>query len=337
MFRLLLSTFLLLPSLTTSYAQTATDFFRAKKVSMYIGYSVGGGYDVYARLVARHLGKHIPGNPSIVPTNMEGAGSIRLANWLYGPAPKDGTAIGTIGRGVPFDALLKRPGIQFDPRNFTWIGSANNEVSVCISWGTSGITKFEQLLEKPLVVGAAGAAADDDQFPKVINGTLGTKMKVVTGYPGGNDVVLAMERGEVGGRCGMSWSSLKSTQPSWLSEKKINILAQLALSKHADLPQVPLILDLAQTEEQRKILRLIFARQSLGRPFLAPPGVPEDRADILRRAFMATMTDPEFKAEAARSDLEIQPVSGKDIADLVSEIYKGTDEKTAAITAELIK
>src|SRR5215831_17137841 len=187
---------LLALSATYSHAQTPAEFYKGKTVELYIGYSVGGGYDLYARVLARHIGKHIPGNPTVVPKNMEGAGSLRLANWLYRVAPKDGTAFGTIGRGTGFDPLFGHRGAQFEGAKFTWLGSANDEVSVCVVWnGRTKITKFEDLLTTPLTVGGTSAAADTDQFPLVMNGVLGTKMKVVTGYPGGNDVNLAMERG----------------------------------------------------------------------------------------------------------------------------------------------
>jgi len=316
-------------------AQSPADFYKGKAVELYIGYSVGGGYDLYARTIARHLGKHIPGNPTVVPKNMEGAGSLRLANWLFRVAPKDGSVIGTIGRGTGFDPILGQQGAQFDGTKFTWLGSANNEVSVCVSWNaTSGITKFDDLLTKEMTVGGTSSSADTDQFPRILNGVLGTKMRIVSGYPGGNDVVLAMERGEVKGRCGWSWSSVKSTHHVWLDEKKMTVLAQLALEKHPDLPDVPLVTDLAKTEEQQQILKLIFARQVMGRPYLAPPGILADRADALRKAFMETMADPDFLAEAEKSQLEITPVDGAHIQKLVAEVYQTPPEvqkKAAAL------
>jgi tripartite-type tricarboxylate transporter receptor subunit TctC len=319
-----------------AFAQSPADFYKGKNVELYIGYSVGGGYDLYARTIARHLGKHIPGNPTIVPKNMEGAGSLRLANWLYRVAPKDGSVIATIGRGTGFDPILGQKGAQFDGTKFTWLGSANNEVSVCVSWNaTSGITKFEDLYTKEMTVGGTSMSADTDQFPRVLNGVLGTKMKIVSGYPGGNDVVLAMERGEVQGRCGWSWSSVQSTHKAWLDEKKMTVLAQIALRKHPELPDVPLIMDLAKTPEQKQILRLIFARQVMGRPYLAPPGVPADRAEALRKAFMDTMNDPEFKADADKSKLEITPVDGDDLQKLVTEVYQ-TPPEIAKKAAEIL-
>ena len=303
------------------WAQSPAEFYKGKNIDLLIGYSVGGGYDLYARVLARHLGKYIPGNPTVLPKNMEGAGSLRLANWLYNVAAKDGSAIGIIGRGTGFDTLLGNKSAQFEAPKFTWIGSANNEVSICVAWHTTGITKFEDMLNKELVVGGTSASADTDQFPRITNGVLGTKMRVITGYPGGNEVGLAMERGEVQGRCGWSWSSVKSTHQQWYDQKKFHILVQLALSKHPELPNVPLIIDLAKTDEQRQILKLIFARQVMGRPFLAPPGIPAERAAVLRKAFMDTMKDKDFLVEAEKAQMEITPVPGEQIERLVREIY----------------
>ncbi len=317
-------------------AQSPAEFYKGRNLDLYVGYTSGGGYDLYARLLARHMGKHIPGNPTIVVKNMEGAGSLRLANWLANVAPKDGSVIGTIGRGTAFDPLLGRKAAQFDGKAYSWIGSANNEVSVCGAWHTSGINSFDDLLQKPLVVGGTSASADTDQFPKVVNGVLGTQMRVITGYGGGSQVNLAMERGEVQGRCGWSWSSVLSTNKQWVDEKKFVIFVQLALEKHADLPNVPLITDLAKTEEQRQILRMVFARQVMGRPFLAPPGVPADRLAVLRKAFMDTMADKEFLKEADKAQMEITAVSGEVLDKLVREVY-ATPPTVIQKAAEILK
>jgi tripartite-type tricarboxylate transporter receptor subunit TctC len=295
---------------------------RAKNVDLYIGYSVGGGYDIYARLLARHLGRHLPGQPTVIPKNMEGAGSVRLANWMYKAAPRDGTALGTIGRGIPFDPLLGGQGSQFKATEFAWIGSANDEVSLCVAWRKSGITRFEQLYTRELIVGGSGATSDTDLFPKVMNGVLGTKFRLVTGYPGGNDITLAMERGEVDGRCGWSWSSIKTNHPGWVKDGTLKLLIQLSLAKHADLPDVPLIMDMVKSDEHRAILRVVFARQVMGRPFFAPPGLPAERVALLRKAFMETMKDRQFLAEAEKLKLEINPVSGEAVQQLVAEIYR---------------
>jgi tripartite-type tricarboxylate transporter receptor subunit TctC len=308
-------------TLQSACAQTPAEFFKGKTIDLYIGTSVGGGYDAYGRLVARHLGRHLPGNPAIVAKNMTGGGGVRLASFLYNAAPKDGLAIATFNRGTGFEPLLGSKPVPFDAAKFNWIGSTNDEVSVCAAWHTTGVTRFEQTLKTELVVGATGPAADTVQFPKIANAVLGTRFKIIAGYPGGNDIDLAMERNEVQGRCGWSWSSVKATHPTWLPQKKINILFQMGLSKAPDLPDAPLIMDLAKTDEDRAIFKLIFARQVMAWPYVLPPGVAEDRVAAFRRAFMQTMKDKEFLADAAKRKFDIDPVSGQAIQDLVREIY----------------
>ena len=326
----------LLLTCSASPAQTPGEFYKGRTIELDIGLSVGGAYDAYARMLARTMGKYIPGNPSIVPKTMEGAGSMRLANYLYNAAPADGTSFGTINRGTPFEPLLGNKGAQFDATKFNWLGSTNNEVSVCVAWSTSGVATFDDARTHVLVVGATGPSADTYQFPKIINAVLGTSFKIVTGYPGGNDVDLAMERGEVQGRCGWSWTSVKGLHQAWLDQNKLNILFQMGLSKHRDLPQVPLIVDLARTDEDKAILRLIFARQVMAWPFLAPPGVPTDRVEVLRKAFLATLQDKAFLAEADKAGLEITPVAGADIQRLVRDIY-ATPAPVARKAADLLQ
>ena len=326
----------LILSATAARADAVEDFYKGKKISLYVGYTAGGGYDVYARLLSRHMGRFMPGQPGLVVQNMPGAGSVRLANWLNSVGPKDGTVFGTIARGVAFDPLFGQAGTQFDATKASWIGSMNDEVSVCVAWHTSGITKFEDTLTRELVVGGTGGAADTDQFPKVINGVFGTKMRVVVGYPGGNDINIALERGEVAGRCGWSWSSVVSTRPDWMKDKKISVLVQLSLAKHEDLPDVPLVTDLAKTPEQKAMLRLVFARQVMGRPFVGPPGIPADRLAALRKAFLDTQKDAQFLEEANKSMLEITPVPGDKIEELVKEAY-ATPKPIVDKVAELLK
>ena len=303
-------------------AQDPAAFYAGKAIDLQIGYSVGGGYDLYGRLLARHIGRHIPGNPTVVPKNMEGAGSLRLANFLYSAAPRDGTVFGTTARGIAFDPLLNETGAQYDATKFSWLGSANNEVAVCVALKTAGVEKFDDLYTKSLTIGSTGISDDTYQFPAVVNAALGTKFKIVTGYPGGNDVSLAIERGEVDGRCGWSWSSVMTTRPNWVETKKIVVLVQMSLAKHPDLADVPLIMDFAKTDEQRQIFTLIFSRQVMGRPFLAPPGIPADRLAALRKAFDDTMTDKDFLADAAQNKIEINPVSGEQIQTLVENGYR---------------
>ncbi|MCH8096015.1 MAG: hypothetical protein IID53_02905 [Proteobacteria bacterium] len=302
-------------------AESVADFYKGKTITLYIGYSAGGGYDTYARTIGRVIGRHIPGNPKVVAKNKPGAGSLRLTNELYNSLPKDGTVIATFGRGMVMEPLFGNEKARFDPSKFTWLGSANNEVSVCIAWHESPIQTLDDFLTMPMIVGGTGPGADTDTFPKVLNNILGTKLRLVTGYPGGNDINLAIERGELQGRCGYSWSSLKSRFPQWLTGKKVQILLQMSTAKHPDLPDVPFVMDLAKTDKDRKVLELVFARQAWGRPFAAPPGVPADRVKALQAAFMATMKDADFLADAKKQKLEIAPISGEKIKQLIAALY----------------
>ncbi len=301
----------------------AQDFYKGKTIQFMIGYEPGTGYDLYARLLARYYGAFIPGAPNVVVQNMPGAGSLKAANYLFEVAPRDGTQIGMLGRGTPMTPLLGGKGAAFkDDASFTWIGSMNNEVSLCVAWHTSGVKTIEDVMARELTTTATSLGADDTTvFPAVLNAMIGTRFKWITGYPGGSTMNLAMERGEAEGRCGWSWSSIKSTQADWLKTGKIALLLQLSLSKHPDLPDVPLIMDYAKTEEQKRVLELIFARQVMGRPVLAPPGLPIERVKALRRAFDATMADKAFLTEAEKSNWEITPVSGEEIEALMTRVY----------------
>jgi hypothetical protein len=321
---------------TLGSAQSPADFFKGKTVEVYIGTSAGGGYDAYARILSRHMGRHVPGNPILVPKNMTGGGGMRLANYLYNAASKDGLAFGTFNRGIGFEPLLGNKAAQFDATRFNWIGSTNDEVSICVAWHTSGVDRWQQVRDRDLVVGASGVGADSYQYPKVVNGVLGTRFKIVTGYHGGNDIDLAMERQEVQGRCSWSWSSVKATHPTWLPEKKFNILFQMGLSKHPELANTPLIMNLAKTDEERAIFKLIFGRQMMAWPFAVPPGVPPERVEALRQAFTATMSDKDFLADAAKAKFEIRPVSGPAIQTLVREIYS-TPAPIVRKTMELLQ
>lgn len=316
---------------------SAVDFYRNKSIDIYVGFSSGGVYDLTARLLARFMGRHIPGNPSLVPRNMTGAAGQRLANWLYQVAPKDGTAIGTFARGIAFNPLLGEPAGPIEATKFNWLGSTNDEVSICASRRESGITKFEQLYNQELIVGSTGASGDDEQFPRIIDGVLGTKFRTVSGFPGGNEIKLAMERGEVGGRCGWSWSSVKATEKEWLETKKIAILVQLSLHRHPDLPEIPTVMDFAKTDQDRQIFKVMLARQVMAWPFAAPPGVPAERVAVLRKAFDETVHDPEFLSEAERLNLEVTPVSGQRIQALIAELYRTTSPELTAKIAAMLK
>jgi tripartite-type tricarboxylate transporter receptor subunit TctC len=319
-----------------AHSQSVADFYKGKTIDVYIGTSGGGGYDAYARILSRHMSRHIPGNPVLVPKNMAGAGGMRLANFLYNAAPKDGTVIATFNRGTAFEPLLGSKAAQFEAARFNWLGSTNDEVSICVAWHTTGIERYQQVLEKELVVGASGIGADTAQFPRIANAILGTKFKIVTGYPGGNDIDLAMERQEVQGRCGWSWSSVKATHPTWLPEKRFNILFQMGLSKHPELADTPLIMDLAKSDDDRAIFKLIFGRQVMAWPYATPPGVPQERVDALRKAFTATMQDKDFLADAAKARFEIRAVTGVAIQSLVQDIY-ATPAPVVRKTVELLQ
>jgi tripartite-type tricarboxylate transporter receptor subunit TctC len=318
-------------------ADPVADFYRGKNVALIIGYSAGGGYDAYGRVVARHLGKHIPGNPAVVAQNMPGAGSLRSANFLFNVAPKDGTAIAHFSRGLAMEPLIGTSSTQFDARKFSWLGSGTDEVSVCVTWHTSRIKTWNDMLTIPSTAGGEGSGSDPDIFSAMIKNAFGAKLKLVSGYPGTAEVALAIERGEVDGRCGWSWSSLKLLKPDWIADKKVNLITQLALKKSPELPDVPLIFDFSTTDRQRQILRLVLSRQSMARPFAAPPDLPPDRKAALRQAFDRTLADPEFLAEAKQRGLEVNPVTGSEIDRLVGELYQTPPDviaETRAIISE---
>ena len=297
-------------------------FYKDKKVRMLVGYGVGTGNDLYMRLLARHIGKHIPGRPTITPENMPGAGSMVMMNYLYNVAPRDGTAIGLPSRNLAVEPLLGNEQARYEAREFTWLGSMSRDVSTCVTWRTSGINTVEDATRREVPVGATGAPADSNIFPKLLNTALGTKFKTVLGYPDSAAVGIAMERREVDGYCSFTWSAIKSARPQWLAQRQINVVLQLSLSKHPELPDVPLVMDLAKDEASRQLFALAFGTQKMGRPAAIPPGVPVDRAQALRQAFDATMVDPEFLEDAGRSALEVDgPISGQEVEAILKQIY----------------
>jgi tripartite-type tricarboxylate transporter receptor subunit TctC len=302
-------------------AQAPAEFYRGKTVTLTVGYSTGGGYDIYARTLARHMSKHIPGNPTIVVQNAPGAGSMRAANMIYNVVPKDGTAFGMFGRGIALEPLIGTSPAQFDATRFLWLGSGTEEAAVVVIRAEAGIKTWADMQAKPFTVGGEGTGSDPDVYALMLKNVFGVKLKLVSGYPGTTEMALAVERGEVDGRASWSWSSLKSLKPDWIAQKKIEVPVQLNMTKSPDLPDVPLIGDYAQNERQRQILRLVLSRQTMGRPFMAPPGIPADRAAALRAAFDATVKDPEFLAEAKARGQEVSPVSGAALDALIAELY----------------
>jgi tripartite-type tricarboxylate transporter receptor subunit TctC len=307
------------PFANLALSQTVEEFYKGRTIHIVIGYAVGGGYDAYARLLTRYMGKHIPGNPNLVPQNMPGAGSLKAALFLYEVAPKDGSYFGTVARAVPLAPLLQNA--QFDGSKFSWIGSISDDVSICLSWNTSPVKTFNDMLTQTVTFAGEGAASDPDVFSFTLNNILGTKINLVTGYQGTSEIVLAMERGEIHGICGMSLSTIRIQHPDWIREKRVNLLLQIALKKDPQLPDVPLITELAKTPEQEKILRLISAGQAIARPFFGPPGMPEDRKRALQDAFDKTMQDPEFLAEAKKMSMDVHPLRGGEINSLLLDLY----------------
>jgi len=313
---------LALPQAARAQDGAIADFYRSRTVTLIVGYSVGGGYDTYARVLARHIGKHIPGNPQVVVQNMPGAGSLRAANFLYNVAPKDGSTFGMFGRGLAMEPLIGASATQFEATKFAWLGSGTEEASVFVTWHTSSVKTWQDMLSKSFSVGGEGSGSDPDVYAALLKNSFGVKLKLVTGYPGTAEIALALERGEIDGRASWSWSSLKSLKPDWIATKKVNFPIQLNLAKNPELPDVPLITDYAQNDRQRQILRIILSRQTMGRPFMAPPGLPDERKAALRKAFDDTMKDPEFLAEAKARGQEVNPVSGAEIDKLLGELYR---------------
>jgi tripartite-type tricarboxylate transporter receptor subunit TctC len=301
-------------------ADSVEAFYKGKTIQLLIGFGPGGGYDVYGRAVARHLGRFIPGNPTLVPQNMAGAGSVRAASFLYNAAPRDGTVLGTFSRGIIVDTLLGANKGQFEAQGFGWIGSVTNEVSVCGFSRRSGIRTWDDMLAKETTVGSSGAADDLGVYANVLRSVFDAKLRLISGYPGTADILLAVERAELGGLCGWSWSTLKSRSKALYESKEITVPVQLGLTPHEDLPNVPLVTSLTKDPTKSAVLRLIFSRQTMARPFAAPPGLPEERLQALRAAFDATMKDKDFLAEAQKLDLEVRPVSGLEIDALVANL-----------------
>lgn len=308
-------------SITTAPADPVSDFYAGNSVRVVIGASVGSGYDVYARLLARHIGRHIPGNPTVIAQNLEGAGGLVHANHTHSVASKDGATVAAFNRTALMEPLYGNKSAAFDPGKFQWLGSMNKETVVCVSWHDSSIKTVSDLKEKVFTVGAVTHSDNTGIDPRLLNAVLGTKMKVVTGYAGTGAIKLAMERGEVQGRCGWAWESLVATSADWIRDNKINVLVQMASPKSPELPTVPSSMDLATTEEQRQILALSTAINLMGRPFAVPAGVLPERAAALRAAFAAAVQDKALLAEAEKMKLKVDPVSGEEAQKLIERLY----------------
>jgi len=302
-------------------AQAPEAFFKGRQITFLIGAGAGGGYDAYYRTFARHVVHHIPGEPTIVPKNMPAASGLAAANTLYTAAERDGATIGAFPNNIPMDPLFGNPGARYDPRKLNWLGSIGKLENVCATWITSPVKTIAQAREREVVVAAAAATSNSAIMPKVLNALLGTRFKPIMGYDPGSGMTLALESGETEGVCGLSWSTIKAARPHWIKDNKLNVIVQLGLAKLPELPDVPAALDLVTDPVKKQVLGLILVRQELGRPLAAPPGVPADRLEILRGAFDATMKDPQFLAEAAKLELEIEPLSAPEIDKLLADAF----------------
>jgi len=295
----------------------------------------GGGYAHGGGVVPRHIGKHLPGNPTVVPQNMPGAGSLLAANHIYNAAPKDGTVIGIVARDAALADLTGMQGARFDATKMAWLGSPATETNVCIAYHTAKVKSAKDLLERELIIGNTGPGTGTYTYPKALTGLLGMKFKLVSGFPASSDVFLAMERGEGEGMC-ESLDSVVGKRPDWIEKGTVKLLFQGGTEPNPHLKDVPFILDLAKTEEERQAIRFLYAGQGIGRPFVAPPDLPADRLKMLRDAFSATMKDPEFIADAKKQKLDLEPQNGEQIERLIKDIY-GTPKAVVARVTELMK
>jgi tripartite-type tricarboxylate transporter receptor subunit TctC len=306
---------------TAAFAQT--DFYRGKTITLVISSSAGGGYDIMGRTIARYLGKHIPGNPRVVVTNMPGAGGIVAMNYLYRGAPKDGTTIGGVQNNLPFEPLLGTKEAIYDPTTFNWLGSPSIEVGLIAVWKTAPVATIDDLKRREITVGSSGANSTPSFYARLLNETLGTKMKIVVGYPGQNEVYFAMERGEVDGFPSLFYNTLNATRPNWRTDNNIKLILQYGLEKEPALPNVPSALDLVTNPEDKLLLQAGLAQVTMGRPYLMPPGVPADRVAIMRKAIEDTFKDTGFLADSNRMALGVDnPRTGAQIQRLLEDAYR---------------
>jgi tripartite-type tricarboxylate transporter receptor subunit TctC len=303
-----------------------------KTFRMIIGFGVGGGYDLWARAVAQHMGKHLPGNPTLIPQNMPAGGSLAAANFLYEAAPKDGTVLGLIGRDAPLAPITGASGARFDPTRMSWLGTPTKETNICIAYHTAAVKTVQDLYDKELLMGDVGPGSGTRAYPKALAALLGMKFKLVSGYPSSADIFLAMERGEVQGIC-ESLDSVRSRRPDWIATKQVSVLFQGAPEPSPELKGVPLVRDLARNDEERQAIDFLYAGQGIGRPFAAPPNLPSDVLKVLRDAFDATMRDPEFIADVKKQKFDLDPENGETLAGLINKIYATPKPIVEKVTA----
>jgi tripartite-type tricarboxylate transporter receptor subunit TctC len=313
-------------------AQGVDAFYAGKTIELIVGYPPGGSNDVYGRAVARHIGRHIPGSPQVVFRNMPGAGSILAANHIYNVAPKDGTVLGLLAATNVLDERLGAPGVKFETAKFSWIGRVSSSINVTAMWNTSKIKTINDAFVAEASLGATGTGSTVYVYPNVLNRVLGAKFKLVMGYGGSNEAMLAMERGEVEGHS-TSWEAYKSARPDWIKDKKINVVVQYGLNRHPDLPDVPTCVEIAKTDEQKQILRAVVNATEIGKAILSSPGIPAERVLALRKAFMDMTEDAEFISELEKMRVELTPIDGAKLQELVQEVGNLTPELVQKIKA----
>ncbi len=336
MFRALtLAALAALAPLNIAKADGVSDFYAGKSISLIISTGVGGGVDTNARIIARHLGNHLPGNPGVVPKNMTGAGHLQATNYLYAQAPRDGTSIGAILPAFVGYQVLDGRGAQYDARNFNFLGASDVENANLYTWSSLGVKRIEEIRTREVLMGATGAGSYTMLYPTLLNNVLGYKFKIVSGYKSTNEIHLAMERGEVFGRAGNFFSSLKSQNPDWLPGKKIDMLLQFGSVRDPEWPDLPLLTDLATTDEQRAIFKLFSAEVALGKIYLTTPGVPADRLAALRKAFEATLRDPAYVDDARKVEMQVRPLTHQQVKALADEIVNLPPELIARAKAAM--
>jgi tripartite-type tricarboxylate transporter receptor subunit TctC len=319
--RAALAAVLISAATASANAQSVEQFYKGKTVNIYIGYGPGGGYDFFGRLVARHIGRHIPGTPNVIPQNMPGAGSLRAANYVYNVAPKDGTALGIVTQTVSLEEALGTAGVQYKADGFNWIGRATSNVDMLLTWHTSKVKSIEDAKKIETPVAGTGAGSPAEFMPKVLNNVIGTKFKVITGYDGSTAGMLAMERGEVDGAT-TSWNTIKTSKQDWLKSSAINLIVQFTPDRHKELQNLTDMVELGTTDEQKQILSLYASGAVVGRSIFASPGIPTERVKALRDAFTAMTKDPVFLAEVEQTKAEFDPMSGEELQKVIEEAAK---------------
>jgi tripartite-type tricarboxylate transporter receptor subunit TctC len=317
-------------SLSNAQAQSVEEFYKNKQYKVLVGSTPGGGNDLFARMFAKHFGNHVPGNPTWTVVNMPGAGGILVTQQIYSLQPKDGSVIAAVQRGIPLEPLLSGKNLKYDSLKMKWLGSLNKETNLIIAWHTAPVKKADDLFKYEFICGAAGGGADSLTYPRLLNRTLGTHFKIVTGYAGGEEQSLAMERGEVHGRASVPWTTVRANHGQWLREGKINIIVQMALERDPDLPDVPNILEYVKDPKDRQVFELLFARQETGRPYAAPPEIPADRLAALRAAFDATARDPAFVKDMEQRGGSVELLTAAEMEPLIAKLYRTPEDVVLA-------